>query len=723
MVRAPTRTCPHLSNLFDTAPPILVAAFFKSKPFERFTWVEGYMPRLDGIPSNEPARAMLATETKMRLGPLETEAARIVTMAGNRGQFALEGLATTKLTADRLQILIGQRDELARSLWAYVHESSLFDATENGMHMRLYRRYDRHYQTFMAEPSPGTDRDVEESLVKDLLAELKGSLNRGDGYRIDRFDLPEEADEPAAVMYLLSHPSPPTSARDMDDDGNSARIYFRPPGEAMIVYTPSTGRVHARAGTRSLRHKIADAFIEKVLSQEPSRQPVDFQAYDISKFRSEFDLARPAMADVEIVAAKVIQVQVSVEDLASRLSVSTSIESDLATLVENQPGLARIFERAIATRFLEIAVRYRRKDKDETRTLSFTVTDRNTCSLLSVDDPFERVLGHRLLRHWGILREGRAPSETDAMSVLPALLEIWDIGAETLSGAWLFERQIDPQLLIEIGFLVPSGADDGDVIDDEDGIGQATAEVVTRSDGIGVKTIRGQEAPGGPADRYCRYRVRKGWVAQYVREFAAKSFDNSAVPDDDANLVALGTLQIEGRDVPVYLVRGLDDERARESIDTKLRSRPGGKVGLVLQAGSALGSSISGNVLTRLIDHLEGTLPAIGLNLASLRSVYERNCVLANGGAIVEFVPLGDTAGTLFVPKKGSIYISGEHKVRVIQRLVDAHNSGSSPTASDDLRKGILDQSLANIFNQPLWDKLKADFIRSPKKPFWEIAT
>ena len=78
---------------------------------------------------------------------------------------------------------------------------------------------------------------------------------------------------------------------------------------------------------------------------------------------------------------------------------------------------------------------------------------------------------------------------------------------------------------------------------------------------------------------------------------------------------------------------------------------------------------------------------------------------------------------TLFVPGKGSIDIKGENRIDVIQRLVDAHNAGPMPMATADLISGIAeDQSLANIFKQPLWKKLTADFLRSPGKGQWEIA-
>lgn len=89
---------------------------------------------------------------------------------------------------------------------------------------------------------------------------------------------------------------------------------------------------------------------------------------------------------------------------------------------------------------------------------------------------------------------------------------------------------------------------------------------------------------------------------------------------------------------------------------------------------------------------------------------------------MTEFVPSGENAGTLFVPKKGTIFISGVHRVRLINLLVTAHQLGRPAVSSDELRKGIGDQSLSNIFGSDLWGRLKAGFIRSPKRPFWELA-
>lgn len=722
MVRAPSKTCPNLSRLFDDAEPELLAAFLRTKAFERLTWLDKYRfdPSDPGTPNT--ASEMLLNEKKDKLGPLETEAARIITIAGARGQFALEGLARTKLESDRMKVLVGQRDELARSLWAFINQNALFEAAENSLHLRLYRRYDKHYQTFMVDPAQEGGPHPGSSVLDKLLKELSEKLDRGNGYDIDRFDIPSDGDEPAAEMYLLFHPDPPTSVREIDELGNRSRIYFRPPGEAMIVYTPSTGRVHVRAGTRNLRHVIAEGFIKTVLDEPLSRQPVDFQAYDISRFFSDFELTPPIFEDVVILRAQVIRADVSISNLANRLSLSTTINQDIKAIIDSQPGLGKTFERAVAIRFVEIAVRYRRAGKDAEETLDFTLTDRNTSSLLSIDDPFERVLGHRLLRKWNILLEGRAPSGADSMAVLPGLLALWDIGADRVTGAWLQDRHIDPNFLTEVGFLVPAGWEGDDLIDDDDGIGPVAAEVVPRPERVDLKATEGQVAPGGSPDRYRVYRVRDGWVAQHLRERVAGVLDAPAVEVLNPHILFLGSLQIDARDVPVYLVRGIDDDGVRASVDTELRARQDQGIGLVLQAGKAAGPCLAANVLTPILDHIDGSTPEIALAADSMRGVFRRSRALARGGQTVQLERAGENAGTLFVPGKGSIDISGENRLLVIERLVNAHNGGPAPMVTADLVKGIEDQSLSNIFKQPLWNKLKADFLRTTGKGKWEIA-
>ena len=424
-----------------------------------------------------------------------------------------------------------------------------------------------------------------------------------------------------------------------------------------------------------------------------------------------------------ILRARVIRAEVNIENLATRLSLATTLDQNMTEIIDRHPGLAETFSGAVAVRFVEIAVQYRRPGRDGEETLDFTLSDRNTCSLHSLEDPFQIALGHRLLREWKIYRDGRPPEPSESIKALPALLALWDMGTERITGAWLKKRGIDPSVLIELGFLVHDGWADDDLLDDDDGIGQQVAEVVVRPEGVDLRPSVGQDAPGGAPEAYHVYRVRDGWVAQHLREQVASYLDRPAVEEISRNLLSLGTLRIDDRDVPIYLVRGIRDDRVRAAVDTELRARHQLGIGLVLQAGRMAGSCFAANVLSPLVDHIDRSTQKITLSVDGLRTVFRRNRLLAAGGQTVELVRSGKHAATLSVPKKGTIFISGKHRVDALERLVDAHNKGATPMATADLKAGLKDQSLSNMFGQPLWSKLKADFLRSPRNGLWEIAT
>ncbi|OZA17004.1 MAG: hypothetical protein B7Y02_02705 [Rhodobacterales bacterium 17-64-5] len=320
------------------------------------------------------------------------------------------------------------------------------------------------------------------------------------------------------------------------------------------------------------------------------------------------------------------------------------------------------------------------------------------------------------------------------MAVMPALLAIWDIGVDKVSGAWLLNRGVDPGLMTELGFLVPAGWEGDDLIDDEEEVGPVVAEVIVRVEKgdaeagdrkvADIKVTEGQVSPGGNPDSYRIYRVRDGWVAQHLKARLEQALDAPAIEKLTDHLLYLGTLSVDGGDVPIYLARGLDRERFRSAVDTELRARHNLGIGLVLQAGNALGPCLAANVLTPLSDQIDSDQSEIALVADKLRSVFRRHRILARGGQAVELASTGENMATLFVPGKGSIDIRGENRIAIIQRLVDAHNNGPMPMTTGDLVRGIAeDQSLSNIFKQPLWDKLKASFLRSlgAKGP-WEIA-
>lgn len=722
MVRAPTKTCPNLHRVLTEAPPDLLARFLKAKPFQKFEWLARYGFAPDDPDGRDHAVQMLGEQLKATLLPLETEATRIITIAGPRGQCALEGLMRDQGDEEAIRDFLAQADELARSLWTWLEITRLFEAAENVLHLRLYRRYEKHYQTFQAAPASSDGTHVDSKALKDFLTDLEDGLKRGKGCKTERFDIPAEGEEPEAEMYIIRHPNLPTAAREIDDNGTVSKFYFRPPGEAMVVFVPSTGRLHVRADTRAIRHLVWKSFVTKALAQDLSYQPIDFRAYDISRFLTDLDLGAPEDPEAVIKDVWLIRLEASIGTLANRIAISTTIGQSVRDMIDGQPGLDKVFARAAAIRFVEIAVRYRRAGQEEDQTLDFTISDGNTSSLMSIDDSFEQALGHRLLRTWGILAEGRAPADADLRIVLPAVLTLWDVAADRVSGAWLADRNLDAKFLIDLGFLVAQGWEDLDLIDDEDGIGPQEAKVDVGFEEVNLALAGGQAETAANPDRYRRYRVRAEWVLQYLKSNISAQFGWKDVEIITPNLFALGTLRVSERDVPVYLVRRLGDERVQAETDSALRKLSHLGIGLVLDAGRRAGFTLAANVRLSLVDYLGADEPEPVVDLVRLGAAFLRHRNLAEGGETVELKMAGENTGTFCVPGRGTIEITGKNRLIVIQRLVDAHYSGGGPMKTEDMTRGFGDQSLSNIFGKELWKKLQAGFLCSSKKGLWEIA-
>lgn len=725
MPRAPHKSCPSLYHLIEHTEANDIACFLGQDEFNRQKWLAQYCQLEHDTLDRGSFKKLLHDESKSRLEPLEREAARVLTVAERRGQYALDGLTKTKLKLEEFHEFKRQKDDLGRSLWVYSHHRPLFEAVESVLHLRLYRRYGKHYQSFQADTSSARPETDLAELLDQLIREIEALLDRGSGCSIEHFDLPAEADHPAAEMYIIYHPNPLTSAREVREDGERRTLYFRPPGEATIVFTPATGTIEVRADTKVLRRDVAESFARNVLEQDLSSKPLGFREYDLSRFFDSYFLDRPALAGFHVREARVLKVEISVGHLGNRLSLSTTINQDIDALIDQLPGLRAIFRRAVAVRFVEIAVRYTCSGEASERTLDFTISDQNSCSLLSLPDERERILGHRLLRHWKILRELRQANETELKHAMPVLLELWDSGMEAVPGSWLRQRGINEALLTSTGFLEPIGWEDVDLIDDND-VGLADGKVFTEKNEHGEKAYmqptEGQEVDAGEAGRYRKFRVNQNWLIEHMRSALSESFDAPLVEVLSPDLVALGSLAIDDLSVPIYLARQLADPKVLADSDHLLRGRGDQGIGLVLSAVKVPFRCVAANVLSPLPHHLEAADQSTAISPDTLRTAYRNNRYLAHGGQSVEFIWEGGKTGELFLPGKGSIQIVGENRLTVIDRLIRAYKSGTRVVKTADLTGDFEKQALRNIFGEALWERLNGRFIRSAGHGYWEIA-
>ncbi|MEM7530263.1 MAG: hypothetical protein AAF416_21860 [Pseudomonadota bacterium] len=723
MTKAPAKTCPSLYQLIDRTELKLLNAFLRQEEFGRLSWLERYRNEAARNESSTPLFEMLQAEPKPRLDPLEKEASRILQIVEKRGQFALDGLVTAKLRANDKETFRRQRDDHARSLWTYLNHRLLFEAAESALHLKLYRHYGRHYQAFKAASDGGRPSvSVDEALQK-LTSDIEARLDQGTGCTVERFDLPAQGEHPASEMFILYYPDSLRSEREVREDGERRTIYFRPPGDATIVYTPATGTIEVRTQARAMRRIVADAFAETVLGQDLSNCPLDHREYDLSRFFGSFSLECPVTDGATIKRAQVIKAEVSLRQLRTRLSMTTTIDDDLDEILEDRKGLRQAFASAIGIRFIEIAVRYVPRGETTEKILDFTISDQNSCSLLSLPDEQERVLGHRLLRHWGILREFRELKADEARDLLPVFLELWDAGFDRIPGSWLKARGISPELMTTTGFLKPIGWEEADLIDDGDGE-LLDAPIIADGPRAAFVPSAGQGQDAGDSGHYRLFRVDHDWLLEKLRVSASASLDRPLVETLTPDLLSLGRLKVEGGDAPVFLARRLTEEKVLAASDVALRARGDQGLGIVLSAGRVGYRCLGANVVRPLADHLAGEAGEPLLEPETVRRAFQSDRHLARGGQSVELAWDGGETGELFVPGKGSIQIPGHERLIVLDRLVKAYKRGAPVMKKGALTAGtqMSDASLKNVFGADLWGRLEGRFVRSAGHGFWEIA-
>ncbi len=718
MPKSSQKTCPSLYALIEHGEPKSTHAFLRQDEFRHLKWLAKYRGESPLAPAQIEE---LLHEPKSRLEALDREAARVLLVREPRGQFALSGLVQTKLKPTAQDEFKKQKDELARSLWAYLTYRFIFEGVESAIHLRLYRHFGKHYQSFQADNLAAGPGPNSEGALDRMLKEIESRLDMGSGCKMQHFDLPGDATHPATQMYIIYHPNPLTSAREISEDGERRTFYFRPPGEATVVYTPSTGAVEVRADTKIIRRAVAECFAKEVLGQQLSSKPLGFREYDLSRFFGTLKLDCPDVDGFHIATAGVIKAEVSVGNLGNRLAPTTTIHQDIDSLIDRQPGLRKIFQNATAIRFIEIAVQYTCSGETEERTLDFTISDQNSCSLLSLPEERERVLGHRLLRHWGILHELRPADADEKPHIMPVLLELWNSGMDHVVGSWLEQRNVDASKLTETGFLEPAGWEGGDLVNDDE-VGTVDARVIVDGSHARHEPASGQDVAAGNASRFRKFRVDHKWLVEYVRNSLSEVLETRLVEELSPNLVALGSLDIDGSSVAIHLARRLDDPKVLADSDHTLRGGGNQGIGLVLSSVREPFRCLGANVVCALPDCMADANTGFVISLELLRAAFRTKRHLARGGQAVEFLWDEGEAGELFVPGVGSIQISGHNRLVVIDRLVKAYRNGPRAVKTSELTKDFDDQSLPNIFGKD-WDRLNGRFIRSPKHGFWEIAS
>lgn len=658
------------------------------------------------------------------LRPAEQRSRRIRALAEKKGVTSLTTIVEQQLDETRSQEFHRQPDELCRSIWAYLHERESFEDAESFHFARQFRDHGKLYDAFEVELENQVALDAAAIDEKALASKIKGMLELKPeiSCTVKALDLPATDTHPASIMLIVRHGGPLSSVYDHRQDGRRGTIYYRPPNEATLIYTPSMRQIEVCADSPVVRQGVAGSFAEGALGHDVSQKPLTWKRYNLSRFRSSLRLDLPRISGYEITDARVLEAEIRLGSWSRKLLLKVAADDDIEEVADRYLKPNNIFRRADGFSRVGIAVTYNRVGDDKVRTLNITISGSKSCNLQSNKDPDERNLGFALLDAWGILSAFKQIEPTDLRGIFPQLVMLHDRTEDDVSGEYLRELGLDPDRMIQGGLLDRRGRQDIVLIDDDDLGGEAEV----KPSGIeGMSRVVGAFGKDGglrPTSDLEMYEINREWLHETVVGLLKPMLNKLAAQVLDPDLSMLGSMRIDGADVPIYFARRLHDLKTISRLDQLMRARNAAGVGIVLSAGNDGPGYLGPNLVVPVSGCMSTGADDLLLSRDALELAYRTNRSLARGGATPQVLRSGTQSATLHIPGKTSLALTGADQITIFERLVAAEKAGSSDVQVKQLMDGLGSRSPQQAFRKETWDSIRDVYIGAgAKRGYWRL--
>jgi hypothetical protein len=668
--------------------------------------------------------AALAEFDQEDLRPLEHRCRRIHRLAEGKGISSLNTITEQRLAEKQQTEYSNQLDELCRSIWTYINAKPVFEDAESFYFARQFRDYGRLYDAFEVDLEKHLAIDAASIDEPALAGRITEVLELKTKCTVRALNLPPTAAHPRSIMLIVRHGGPLSSVFDHRDDGRRATIYFRPPNEATLIYTPATQQIEICADSPVVRQKISRCFAEVALGHDVSQKPLSSKHYDLSRFRSSLALPLPNVNGVDLLAAKVLEIELRLGNWKRKLSLRVTIDDEIHEVASRYLGSNNIVRRADGFSRLSIAVRYHQTGDSRERTLNITVSGSKGCNLQSTKDPEQRSLGYALLDAWGIMSSFKQIETAELRHMFPSLVQLFDRAEEEITGRFLRETGLDPARLIEGGLLERRGRQEIVLVDEDgDADGEVYVEPSTTPGMVSTKGSFGQDLGERPAAEMEVYQLNLQWLHESLMGLIKPLLSTRATQILDADLTLLGAMQIDGGNVPVYFARRLDDPKTINKLDLLLRGRSNSGFGIVLAASSELPSCLGPNVVVSLLSHLSGEDEEPVLSRTGIEFAFRSGRSLAMGGSTPTIHRYGAQSATLYVPGKAPLSLVGENQIALFERLVAAHLAGSPDVKASTLTEGAESRSPQHCFRPDMWKSILGVYItKGVRHGYWRLA-
>ncbi len=244
----------------------------------------------------------------------------------------------------------------------HVNHRRAFDDAVSFRSVRSWRAAGRLYSAYYVElDEPGAFRpeDVNEERLAKAIGKKLGTSGQ---LSISWVDLPEVREYPPSILVIVRFPGQQTSVAVHGDGGERRLFYYLPQDEAILVYTPAMERIEVAAAKAAVRNAVADCFAQETLGHNVSAKPLTWASYDTARFLQTMDLPVPALPDFTVLSARVIELELRVDNWQTRLSLKAGGGNDMVGVVARYLEPGQVLRRALGvSRVLRDSLRATRR--------------------------------------------------------------------------------------------------------------------------------------------------------------------------------------------------------------------------------------------------------------------------------------------------------------------------------------------------------------------------
>ena len=720
----------HLVDLLESAT---LPAIFLLATVDKFSFLS---PLETTLPDAEARAALLEHLPEVEplaLAVADQEAVRILDLARFRTEHLLARAYDTLEFEEHPELASFDQsaDVMTRLIWLRTKAFRIFDQIET---IYLTHHFHGHakFHSYGVKGGAGQEFVWSDDVESRLHSAVSDVLALSDAEKADceiiHFEMVDGDEAQTNLLHYLVvyHPGKMRTLRQLVR-GHRDLLAFIPALEATLVYDPAANKVHVLSERAKVAQSLADRFSQIGFEKPLSNAPMDAIAYELSMFRTPFDLRNKATAPGVIVEdAWISSLTVSLGHTRHRLTFDLVNSDNLWSLASGHFGEYNPITRCRAIEEIKLSFSVRFDGDEAPRALDITIGQRGTSNLLTVRDPKLRRCGEALLQSLGVMTRIEPARVCADLATFQTEMQLLDLMSNEVDGHCLSDLKLSASKLIMQGLLTQKdfGTHVTIKVDDEAG------HPIYRRLAVKYSSIRtwvkddvtGEEYDLNESDLR-RYGINKAYLRERLTNLLADQLVNVPLTAEVAEPFYIGDAMVGDALVPLFLASGLWHDKHADKMDLEVRRRNLG-IGVTLTTTPNVPRRFLGPSLVIPIDTLvDKTLPTVHIDLLRLAGELRNYQGPAATAERPKLVKDSNSSAMLYGPWPEPWVLTLAETVAAVEVLTKAWDSGKGKCTKEQVLAGFGGaRTLSERFrHDPRWTIYIRGADGNSKPRLWEL--